>query len=133
MSVRPTICPSLRLLAKTLKTVQNFQNQCGSILIYWDPSIAFFSSDDDASVAGLLTSDQLDKIQDRPDTSDPGLKVESFFFSFFVFSFIFFYWLLLQYVFLQPPPKNISYLRFLMSYRSQLGPKLKVIDCVFCL
>ena len=34
----------------------------------------------------------------------------------------------LQYVFLQPPPKNISYLGFLMSYRAQLGPKLKVID-----
>ena len=40
---------------------------------------------------------------------------------------------ILQYVFLQPPPKNISYLGFLMSYRAQLGPKLKVIDCVFCL
>ena len=38
-----------------------------------------------------------------------------------------------QYVFLQPPPKNISCLGFLMSYRAQLSPKLKVIDCVFCL
>ena len=30
---------------------------------------------DDADVVGLLTSDELDKVKDEPDTSDPGSAV----------------------------------------------------------